>query len=129
MVPKELEAKELHDDPFLTILWDTPRRTIGIRWKPSAAKISDEDFRTGPTWRNGESKTSPPLRSRGRQALRVSLPARFRDSTHDEPVGGKREVCDTRLHKAGAGCRMAVRDVTRVAFNSLPPRDLSANVA
>jgi hypothetical protein len=48
MASKELEAKELHDGPFLTILWDTPMRTIGIRWKPSATKMSDEDFRTGP---------------------------------------------------------------------------------
>jgi hypothetical protein len=45
MPPKELEAKELYDGPFLTILWDTPRRIIGIRWKPSTAKMTDEDFK------------------------------------------------------------------------------------
>ena len=45
MAPKELEAKQLHDGPFLTILWDTPRRIIGIRWKPATAKMTDEDFK------------------------------------------------------------------------------------
>ena len=45
MAPKELEAKQLHEGPFQTILWDTPRRIIGIRWKPATAKMTDEDFK------------------------------------------------------------------------------------
>jgi hypothetical protein len=45
MAPKELEAKQLHEGPFLTILFDTPRRIIGIRWKPATAKMTDEDFK------------------------------------------------------------------------------------
>lgn len=45
MAPKELEAKQLHDGPFLTILWDTPRRIIGIQWKPTTAEMTDEDFK------------------------------------------------------------------------------------
>src|SRR5215510_14149493 len=45
MAPKELEAKQLHEGPFLTILWDTPRRIIGIRWKPATAKMTEEDFK------------------------------------------------------------------------------------
>ena len=45
MAPKELEAKQLHEGPFLTILWDTPRRIIGIRWKAATAKMTDEDFK------------------------------------------------------------------------------------
>ena len=49
MAPKELEAKQLHDGLFLTILWDTPRRIIGIRWKPSTASMTDEDFKAALT--------------------------------------------------------------------------------
>jgi hypothetical protein len=49
VAPKELEAKELYDGPFLTILWDTPRRLIGIRWKPSTANMTDEDFKAALT--------------------------------------------------------------------------------
>jgi hypothetical protein len=49
MAPKELEAKQLYDDPFLTILWDTPRRIIGIRWKPSTAQMTDEEFKASLT--------------------------------------------------------------------------------
>jgi hypothetical protein len=45
MAPKELEAKQLYEGQFLTILWDTPRRIIGIRWKPATAKMTDEDFK------------------------------------------------------------------------------------
>ena len=45
MAPKELEAKQLYDGPFLTVLWDTPRRIIGIRWKPSTAQMTDEDLK------------------------------------------------------------------------------------
>jgi hypothetical protein len=43
MKANQLEAKQLHDGPFLTVLWDTPMRFIGIRWKPSTAKMTDED--------------------------------------------------------------------------------------
>jgi hypothetical protein len=108
MAPKELEAKQLHDGLFLTILWDTPRRIIGICWKSSTASMT-EDFKAALTlfaghvesWlmlrissphgtgRTGmaNQKHLQPLRSRGRPTVRVSFPAGFRDSAHDEPVG------------------------------------------
>ncbi len=49
MAPKELQAKQLYEGQFLTILWDTPRRIIGIRWKPTTAEMTDEDFKSALT--------------------------------------------------------------------------------
>jgi hypothetical protein len=49
MAPKGLEAKQLYDGPFLTILWETPRRIMGIRWKPITASMRDDDFKAALT--------------------------------------------------------------------------------
>ena len=54
MRERQLEGKQLYDGTFLTILWDTSRRIIGIRWKPATANMSDEDFKADLTRFAGE---------------------------------------------------------------------------
>ena len=36
---------QLHEDEFLRILWDDSTRIIGIDWKESTAKMTDEDMK------------------------------------------------------------------------------------
>ena len=36
---------QLHEDEFLRILWDEQSRVIGIDWKESTAKMTDEDMK------------------------------------------------------------------------------------
>jgi hypothetical protein len=35
----------LHDDTFLTILWDANTRVIGIDWKEATSSMTDDDFK------------------------------------------------------------------------------------
>jgi len=136
MDTKQLEAKQLYVGSFLTVLWDTRRRIIGIRWKASTARMTDEDFKAAlsifacqfeqmgaqgnPGGRSRFSsqdgavrtgvarhKHLQPLCRRGRPALRVPVPAGRGSSSDDESVGGRRELCDASLHESATSCRMA----------------------
>ncbi len=40
-----MELTQLHEDAFLRILWDCSTRIIGIDWKESTAKMTDEDMK------------------------------------------------------------------------------------
>jgi hypothetical protein len=40
-----MQALQLYDGKFLTILWDESMRLIGIDWKESTATMTDEDFK------------------------------------------------------------------------------------
>ncbi len=40
-----MELTQLHEDAFLRILWDGSTRIIGIDWKESTAKMTDEDMK------------------------------------------------------------------------------------
>ncbi len=40
-----MNSTELHEDNFLRILWDDSSRIIGIDWKESTARMSDEDMK------------------------------------------------------------------------------------
>jgi hypothetical protein len=40
-----MESTVLHEDRFLTILWDDLTRIIGIDWKESTAAMTDDDMK------------------------------------------------------------------------------------
>ena len=40
-----MKSTVLHDDRFLTILWDDLSRIIGIDWKESTAAMTDDEMK------------------------------------------------------------------------------------
>ena len=40
-----MQPERLHQDPFLTILWDEPARTIALAWREATSGMTDEEFK------------------------------------------------------------------------------------
>jgi len=40
-----VEPTQLHEDQFLTILWDENTKIIGIDWKETTSAMTDEEFK------------------------------------------------------------------------------------
>jgi len=41
-----MQARQIHEDKFLKILWDENKKIIGIDWKETTSGMTDEEFKT-----------------------------------------------------------------------------------
>jgi len=41
-----MQARQIHEDKFLKILWDENKKIIGIDWKGTTSGMTDEEFKT-----------------------------------------------------------------------------------